>query len=71
MVLRTSKGTQGCDAAVVMVRHQDHQQLDLSALKSILRTPVLVDGRRVFGVEQARAAGLKYCGIGQVSLGEK
>jgi len=69
--LRTSKDTQGCDAAVVMVRHQDHQQLDLSALKSILRTPVLVNGRRVFSVEQARAAGLKYCGIGQLSLGDK
>lgn len=54
----------GCDAAVVMVRHKAYQQLDLSLLKSALRTPVLIDGRRVFNSAQARAAGLVYRLVG-------
>src|SRR5207249_606029 len=32
----------GCDAAVVMVAHNAYRALDLGALKSALRTPVLV-----------------------------
>ena len=54
----------GCDAAVVMVRHKAYQQLDLSLLKSALRTPVLIDGRRVFNSAQAQAAGLVYRLVG-------
>ena len=48
---------QGCDAAVVMVKHDVYEQLDLGALKDALRTPVVVDGRwQVFEVEDARPA---------------
>ena len=54
----------GCDAAVVMVRHKAYQQLDLSVLKSALRTPLLIDGRRVFNATQAQAAGLVYRLVG-------
>jgi len=39
---------EGCDAVVVMVKHSEYKALDLSALKAVLRTPVLVDGRRAF-----------------------
>lgn len=46
---------QGCDAAVVMVKHDVYEQLDLGALKDALRTPVVVDGRQVFEVEDDRA----------------
>ena len=57
---------QGCDAAVVMVKHDVYQPLDLGALKEALRTPVMVDGRRrVFEAEDARAAGFVYRGVGQ------
>lgn len=55
----------GCDAAVVMVKHQVYQQLDLSRLRSALRRPILVDGRKVFNVDRVRAAGLVYLGVGQ------
>jgi len=58
------EAAEGCDATVVMVKHQYYQQLDLSKLKSALRTPVLVDGRNVFDTQQARAAGFVYRGVG-------
>jgi UDP-N-acetyl-D-mannosaminuronic acid dehydrogenase len=38
---------EGCDAVVVMVGHTDYKTLDLAALKTVLRAPILVDGRRV------------------------
>jgi UDP-N-acetyl-D-mannosaminuronic acid dehydrogenase len=52
---------QGCDATVVMVAHEAYRALDLDALKAALRTPVLVDGRRVF----APPADWIYRGVGR------
>ena len=54
----------GCDAAVVMVAHRQYRDLDLSALRRVLRTPILVDGRHVYDRETARAAGLSYYAVG-------
>ena len=54
----------GCDAAVVMVAHSAYKQLDLEKLKSALRLPVLVDGRRVLDVTESKSAGLKYTRVG-------
>ena len=54
----------GCDAAVVMVAHRAYKTLDLAALKAVLRSPVLVDGRRVFTAQKARAVGLRYRAVG-------
>ena len=54
----------GCDAAVVMTAHSAYRTLDLHALKSALRLPVLIDGRHVFETSQAQAAGLIYRGVG-------
>ncbi len=55
----------GCDAVVLMVRHQEYVRLDLPELRAVLRTPIIVDGRRVFDQARAEAAGLMYRGLGQ------
>jgi len=55
---------QGCDVAVVMVRHQVYRSLDLLALRARMRTPLLIDGRAVYSRSQAQAAGLQYWGVG-------
>ncbi len=54
----------GCDAAVLMVAHREYLALDLAALRAVMRTPVLVDGRRLFGPLQAAEAGLSYRAVG-------
>ena len=59
-----AQAARGCDAAVVMVRHDEYLQLDLGVLKSLLRLPVVVDGRRVFSAERARQAGVVYRAVG-------
>ena len=55
---------EGCDAAVVMVAHSVYRELDLLKLKSALRLPVLVDGRRIFDRMAVFEAELIYSGVG-------
>ncbi len=53
---------QGCDAAVVMVRHEEYLRLDPGELAARLNPPpVVVDGRHVF---PAGAARWIYLGVG-------
>jgi UDP-N-acetyl-D-mannosaminuronic acid dehydrogenase len=54
----------GCDVVVVMVKHNEYLDIDLAKLKSKLRTPIIVDGRRVFEPLTTRAMGFDYYGIG-------
>jgi UDP-N-acetyl-D-mannosaminuronic acid dehydrogenase len=56
---------QGCDAVVMMVKHGLYVNIDLNELAPLLRTPLLVDGRRVFNRDQAKAAGLSYWAVGE------
>ncbi|MDX1665166.1 MAG: nucleotide sugar dehydrogenase [Candidatus Promineifilaceae bacterium] len=55
---------EGCDAAVVMVRHHAYREVDLGRLRGALRLPILVDGRRVFERAAAAEAGLRYIRLG-------
>ena len=54
----------GCDAIVIMVAHDEYCRLDLEKLKSILRTPIIVDGRHVIDKNEALAVGFVYRGVG-------
>ena len=55
---------EGCDAAIVMVAHQAYREFDLNDAKVRLRTPILIDGRRVIDPQKAVDAGLHYFGLG-------
>ncbi len=55
----------GRDALIIMVAHRQYLHLDLVELKQLLRTPLIVDGRRVFDRMAVEAAGLIYRGVGQ------
>jgi UDP-N-acetyl-D-mannosaminuronic acid dehydrogenase len=56
---------QGCDAIVVMVAHDEYRAVDLDRLRAQVAQPILIDGRNVFSVEQARAAGWICRGVGR------
>lgn len=58
----------GCDAVVVMVAHREYLDLDLKKFRTVLRSPILVDGRHVFDGDTARVAGLLYSSVGQAYL---
>ncbi len=55
---------QGADAVAFVVAHEAYRRLALSDLQARMRTPVLVDGRRIFDPRAARAAGFTYLAIG-------
>lgn len=51
---------QGCDAAVVMVQHEEYMALDMEKLG----VPAIVDGRGVFQDQSGLDYGLVYRGVG-------
>jgi len=55
----------GCEAVVVMVRHKEYRALDLKSLASVMKTPLMIDGRAVFREEEACKAGMSYWGLGK------
>ena len=52
------------DVAVFLVAHQQYRDLDLSQLASLLRNPLLVDGRHMFEQQRVAIAGLDYRCVG-------
>ena len=55
----------GADALVLVTEWHELRDPDLVRLKATMRTPVLIDGRNVWSVTEARAAGFTYYGIGR------
>jgi UDP-N-acetyl-D-mannosaminuronic acid dehydrogenase len=55
---------EGCDAVVIMVAHAFYNNLNLVDLLNNLRTPILIDGRRVILPSDAEEAGFDFFAIG-------
>jgi nucleotide sugar dehydrogenase len=54
----------GADVLVLMTAHNDFKGLDLQKIKELMRTPIIVDGRRVFDPDAMRQLGFVYKGVG-------
>ena len=52
------------DALVLMTAHRDFAGLDLRKIKGLMRTPIIVDGRRFLDPETAATLGFTYKGVG-------
>ena len=46
------KALEGADAMVLMTAHREFRELDLGRVKEKMRTPIMIDGRRVFGQKE-------------------
>jgi UDPglucose 6-dehydrogenase len=55
----------GSDALVIVTEWNEFKQLDMDKIRSLLRYPVLIDGRNLFEVEEMEALGFIYCGVGR------
>lgn len=58
---------ENADAVVVLTEWPEFRALNLYKLKSKMRTPIMVDLRNMYGVEEAEAAGLIYYSVGRSS----
>jgi UDPglucose 6-dehydrogenase len=52
------------DALVLMTPHREFASLNLRTIKNLMRTPIIVDGRRFFDPEIAVNLGFIYKGVG-------
>lgn len=58
----TAKGT---DALVVITEWNEFKHLSLPRLKKEMRQPIVVDGRNIYEVDQMKALGFVYRGVGR------
>ena len=55
----------GADALMLVTEWKCYWQPDFIKLKSIMKTPLLLDGRNIYGPEYVREHGFEYYGVGR------
>ncbi|MBN1396977.1 MAG: UDP-glucose/GDP-mannose dehydrogenase family protein [Bacteroidetes bacterium] len=55
----------GADALVVVTEWNEFRRLDLNSIKSLMKTPVIFDGRNIYDPDEVREAGFVYHGVGR------
>ncbi len=55
----------GCDGVIVVTEWNEFKQLDLDLLKSVLKKPVIFDGRNIYDPDSMREKGFIYRAIGR------
>ena len=61
---------EGVDAAVIITEWNEFRGLDMQRVKSLMKTPVLVDLRNIYSPDDMAGTGITYSCIGQTLLGE-
>jgi UDPglucose 6-dehydrogenase len=61
---------EGADAVVMCTEWNEYKQLDMARVRSLMRTPVLVDGRNVYDPARVRSLGFSYRAMGRGQTGE-
>ena len=56
---------EGADALVVITEWKEFRSLDFPRARTLLKTPLIFDGRNLYDPADVRAAGLEYFGIGR------
>jgi UDPglucose 6-dehydrogenase len=55
----------GCDALIVVTEWNEFKQLDLDKVKSLLKSPVIYDGRNIYEPGRMKEMGFTYRAIGR------
>ncbi len=59
------KAAKNADCLALVTKHDQYFSIDLDALKSVMKTLVLVDGRNVFDTEAVTDKGFEYRAVGK------
>ena len=57
----------GCDALLILTEWKEFAQLDLAKVHSLLKYPIVIDGRNLYDPEQMANAGFIYHSIGRAA----
>ena len=60
-----NKALQGCDALVLMTKHDEYKTLTPEKLQHLLRTKIIIDGRNLFDPTLFTADGFIFRGVGK------
>jgi len=55
----------GSEALVVVTDWNEFKHLSMQTIKDVMRRPVVIDGRNIYGVDEMRELGFVYRGIGR------
>lgn len=61
----------GCDAIVLMTKHDEYKTINPERLKGLLRTRVVIDGRNLFNSEDYLTQGFIFKGVGISNYNKK
>lgn len=61
------KALKEADAMVLMTAHDEFKNIDFKKVKSLMHTPIVIDGRRIYNQAMLKELGFKYKGIGASS----
>jgi len=53
------------DAIVILAKHKEYLNLDLTEIKNRMKTPVIIDGRNAYNKEECEKLGFIYRGVGK------
>ncbi|MXW34799.1 MAG: UDP-glucose/GDP-mannose dehydrogenase family protein, partial [Chloroflexi bacterium] len=62
---RSYDALEGADALAIVTEWNEFREPDFARMRSLMRAPVIFDGRNVFDVEQMRTEGFTYYSIGR------
>jgi UDPglucose 6-dehydrogenase len=54
-----------CDALIVATEWNEFRNLDMRAVKILLKNPIIIDGRNIYNPKEMKNLGFKYMGIGR------
>ncbi len=57
----------GCDALLILTEWNEFATLDLHRIRTLLKHPIVIDGRNLYQPEQMRSAGLIYYSVGRAT----
>jgi UDPglucose 6-dehydrogenase len=55
------------DALVIVTDWKEFRSPDFDSIKSLLRQPVIIDGRNLYDPQTMQALGIDYTGIGRAA----
>ena len=55
----------GADAVAILTEWNEFRALDMKKVKTLLKSPVLIDFRNIYKPDELRAAGFVYDSIGR------
>ena len=64
-VERPYDALEGVDALFVVTEWNDFRNVDFNRMKTVMKQPVVFDGRNIYSPAKLREAGFTYYGIGR------